>query len=130
MGDLRAAEAERDRLALLGAELRGETQRLGSRLEEAQREHEAARELLEREHGAARERLERLLSAVQADVARAAASRAWRLGHGTALLVARVTLRRPDTESALDRALSRLEAARTEGPASGPTPLWCARDVP
>jgi hypothetical protein len=101
MQDLRAAEEERDSQTLIASGLRKETKRLGSRLEQVRREHDAERE-----------RIERLLAAVEADVARAVASRAWRLGHGAALLVARATRRGFDSESALDRALSRLEAAR------------------
>jgi hypothetical protein len=101
MEDLRAAEEERDSERLIAAGLRNETKRLESRLEQVRRENDAERA-----------RIERLLAAVEADVARAVASRAWRLGHGASLLVARATRRGSGGESALDRALSRLEAAR------------------
>ena len=66
---------------------------------------------------------------VKEDIGRAAASRAWRYGHGSMRALARLARRPPRTEGALAVALARIERAQAAARCS-PLPLVDSQSVP
>ncbi|UGS38824.1 coiled-coil domain-containing protein [Capillimicrobium parvum] len=108
------ADAER-RAGILEREVEARTNELGatrdqerllsSRTADLDRQLVAAQGDL-RTHRAARETLEAEREVVRAQLERAIASRSWRLGHKTTMLMRRLTFRRPQSDAgALDKAL-------------------------
>jgi hypothetical protein len=121
---LRDVERERSEYARLQAELADAK----TRLEKIEEEHEREIAVLKRSHerrGETIQKRERALEAAAAEraeiaeaIRRVEASRSWRYGRRMVGLLQRLVLRRRRRETALDRALARLEAPLPGGPPS------------
>jgi GT2 family glycosyltransferase/spore maturation protein CgeB len=108
----------------LAEDLEGELERARSTLAATRRELEGADRLRQRsiaEYAAQVRRQQQTVSAlsvglsqVRDDIERAAASRAWRYGHGLSSMLARLTGRRRRTQGALVAALARIERIESD----------------